>query len=250
MYKHSGMAGACPTGFTDHHLSGEAGNVDAKNSLGDRLASASQLLAERHGPGDNYPPENPRVIPALIRRFHEAKVNHALSVAIWGSGTPKREFVYVDDMAAASVHVMNLDKLICDQHVLAMLNHINVGCGQDIAIRELARVIGKVIGKVIGYAGVISCDPSKPDGTPRKLMDSTRLNSLGWNARIGLEEGLRPAYDDFLLLGPCYDPAVMIPFPADDYDSPWKDVLEHAFPEFMALLLPPRPRADRLGPGA
>ena len=128
-------------------------------------------------------------------RFHEAKVNKAPSVASWGSGTPKREFLYVDDMAAASVHVMNLDQLTYDQHVLPMLSHINVGCGQEIAIRELARAIGKVI----GYAGEISFDPSKPDGPPRKLMDSTHLNALGWNAGIGLEEGLRLAYDDFLL---------------------------------------------------
>jgi GDP-L-fucose synthase len=117
------------------------------------------------------------------------------SVAIWGSGTPKREFLYVDDMAAATVQVMNLDKLTYDQHVLPMLSHINVGCGQDITIRELAEAIGKVI----GYTGEISFDPSKPDGTPRKLMASTRLNTLGWNARLGLEEGLRLAYDDFLL---------------------------------------------------
>jgi GDP-L-fucose synthase len=134
--------------------------------------------------------------PALIRRFHEAKVNNAESVLIWGSGTPKREFLYVDDMAVASVHVMNLDKLTYDQHVLPMLSHINVGCGQDITIRELAEATGKII----GYTGEIRFDPSKPDGTPRKLMDSTRLNTLGWTARVGLEEGLQLAYDDFLRL--------------------------------------------------
>jgi hypothetical protein len=125
------MAVACLKGFTDRRLSGEAGNVGAKNSLGDRWASACQLLAERCGPGDNYPLENSQVIPALIRRFHEAKINKAHSVAIWGTGTPKREFLDVDDMAVASVHVMNLDKLIYDQHALPMLSHINVGCGPD-----------------------------------------------------------------------------------------------------------------------
>jgi GDP-L-fucose synthase len=156
----------------------------------------SVMPTNLYGPGDNYHPENSHVILALIRRFHEARINKAPSIAIWGSGTPKREFLYVDDMAAASVHVMNLDKRTYDQHVLPMLSHINVGCGQDITIRELAAAVGKVI----GYTGEISFDPSKPDGPPRKLMDSTRLNTLGWKARIGLEEGLRLAYEDFLLL--------------------------------------------------
>jgi GDP-L-fucose synthase len=156
----------------------------------------SVMPTNLYGPGDNYHPENSHVIPALIRRFHEAKVNNAESVLIWGSGTPKREFLYVDDMAVASVHVMNLDKLTYDQHVLPMLSHINVGCGQDITIRELAEATGKII----GYTGEIRFDPSKPDGTPRKLMDSTRLNTLGWTARVGLEEGLQLAYDDFLRL--------------------------------------------------
>jgi len=154
----------------------------------------SVMPTNLYGPGDNYHPENSHVIPALIRRLHEAKVNNAESVLIWGSGTPKREFLYVDDMAVASVHVMNLDKLTYDQHVLPMLSHINVGCGQDITIRELAEAIGKVI----GYTGEISFDPSKPDGTPRKLMDSTRLNALGWQAKVALEEGLVRAYQDFV----------------------------------------------------
>ena len=147
-----------------------------------------------YGPGDNYHPENSHVIPALIRRFHEAKANHAPSVAIWGTGTPRREFLYVDDMAAASVHVMNLPLPTHSQHTQPMLSHINVGCGHDITIRELAETIARVI----GYAGEIAFDPSKPDGTPRKLMDSTRLNALGWQARVGLEAGLEKAYEDFL----------------------------------------------------
>jgi len=153
----------------------------------------SVMPTNLYGPGDNYHPENSHVIPALIRRFHEAKVNQAPSVTIWGTGTPKREFLYVDDMAAASVHVMNLDKATYDQHTQPMVSHINVGCGHDITIRELAEAIGKAV----GYQGEITFDPGKPDGTPRKLMDRSRLNALGWHARIGLEQGLQLAYTDF-----------------------------------------------------
>jgi len=154
----------------------------------------SVMPTNLYGPGDNYHPENSHVIPALIRRFHEAKVTNAPSVAIWGTGTPKREFLYVDDMAAACLHVMNLDKAIYDQHTQPMLSHINVGCGEDVTIREVAEAIGKTV----GYQGEITFDPSKPDGTPRKLMDSTRLNALGWQAQVGLEAGLDAAYQDFL----------------------------------------------------
>ena len=154
----------------------------------------SVMPTNLYGPGDNYHSENSHVIPALIRRFHEAKANHAPNVAIWGTGTPRREFLYVDDMAAASVHVMNLGKTTYAQHTQPMLSHINVGCGHDITIRELAETIARVI----GYAGDIAFDPSKPDGTPRKLMDSTRLNALGWQAQVGLEAGLERAYQDFL----------------------------------------------------
>jgi GDP-L-fucose synthase len=153
----------------------------------------SVMPTNLYGPGDNYHPENSHVIPALIRRFHEAKVNDAPMVTVWGSGTPKREFLYVDDMAAASVHVMNLDKAIYDQHTQPMLSHINAGCGNDITIKQLAEVIGKTV----GYQGKITFDPTKPDGAPRKLMDSSRLNALGWRARIGLEQGLQLAYEDF-----------------------------------------------------
>jgi len=153
----------------------------------------SVMPTNLYGPGDNYHPENSHVIPALIRRFHEAKVNNAPSVAIWGTGTPKREFLYVDDMAAACLHVMNLDKAIYDQHTQPMLSHINVGCGEDVTIREVAETIGKTV----GYQGEITFDTSKPDGTPRKLMDSSRLNALGWKAQVGLEVGLAAAYQDF-----------------------------------------------------
>jgi GDP-L-fucose synthase len=154
----------------------------------------SVMPTNLYGPGDNYHPENSHVIPALIRRFHEAKLNNAPSVAIWGTGTPKREFLYVDDMAAACVHVMNLDKAIYDQHTQPMLSHINVGCGEDVTIREVAEAIGKTV----GYQGEIIFDTSKPDGTPRKLMDSSRLNALGWKAQVGLQTGLAAAYQDFL----------------------------------------------------
>lgn len=154
----------------------------------------SVMPTNLYGPGDNYHPENSHVIPALIRRFHEAKVNNAPTVTIWGSGTPKREFLYVDDMAAASVHVMNLDKEIYDQHTKPMLSHINVGCGYDVTIKELAEAVGKTV----GYQGEITFEPSKPDGTPRKLMDSTRLNALGWAPKVDLMKGLGFAYNDFL----------------------------------------------------
>ena len=154
----------------------------------------SVMPTNLYGPGDNYHPENSHVIPALIRRFHEAKLSGAASVAIWGTGTPKREFLYVDDMAAASVHVMNLPKPVYAQHTQPMLSHINVGYGSDVTIAEVARTIAQVV----GYPGAITFDTSKPDGTPRKLMDNSRLHSLGWQAKVGLQEGLQQAYADFL----------------------------------------------------
>ena len=154
----------------------------------------SVMPTNLYGPGDNYHPENSHVIPALIRRFHEAKAANAPKVVIWGTGTPKREFLYVDDMAAASLHVMDLDRATYDANTQPMLSHINVGTGEDISIRELAQLIAKVV----GYRGSIEQDPSKPDGTPRKLMDVGRLQALGWRARVGLEEGLALAYRDFL----------------------------------------------------
>ena len=155
----------------------------------------SVMPTNLYGPGDNSHPEDSHVIPGLIRRFHEAKQANAPSVAIWGSGTPRREFMYVDDMAAASVYVMNLPKADYAKDTQPMLSHINVGCGKDITIRELAETIRKVV----GYQGDITFDPSKPDGAPRKLMDSTRLNSLGWKPKVSLEEGLQSAYQDFLV---------------------------------------------------
>lgn len=154
----------------------------------------SVMPTNLYGPGDNYHPENSHVIPALIRRFHQAKVGNAPSVPIWGSGSPRREFLYVEDMAAACLQVMNLSKAVYNQHTQPMLSHINVGCGQDITIGELAETIARVI----GYSGDIAFDTTKPDGTPRKLMDSTRLNALGWQAQVDLETGLEKAYQDFL----------------------------------------------------
>ncbi len=154
----------------------------------------SVMPTNLYGPGDNYHPENSHVIPALIRRFHEAKVNNASSVTIWGTGTPRREFLYVDDMAGASVHVMNLPKLTYDGHTNPMLSHINVGYGADVSIAEAAQTIAQVV----GYTGAVTFDISKPDGTPRKWMDSSRLNSLGWQAQVPLLQGLKQAYQDFL----------------------------------------------------
>ena len=154
----------------------------------------SVMPTNLYGPGDNYHPENSHVIPALIRRFHEAKVTRAPIVTIWGSGTPRREFLYVDDMAAASVHVMNLPKLSYDANTQPMQSLINVGYGQDITIAELAQAVGLAV----GYQGRIEFDPGKPDGAPRKLMDSGRLNALGWHAKVSLRDGLALAYQDFL----------------------------------------------------
>lgn len=154
----------------------------------------SVMPTNLYGPGDNYHPENSHVIPALIRRFHEAKIGRAPKVTIWGTGTPCREFLFVDDMASASVHVMNLPKVTYDQHTSPMQSHINVGYGSDITIAALAQTVGQVV----SYQGEIDFDASKPDGTPRKLMDSRRLKSLGWQAKVSLEDGLVIAYQDFL----------------------------------------------------
>ena len=155
----------------------------------------SVMPTNLYGPGDNYHSENSHVIPALIRRFHEAKLSNAPGVTIWGSGSPKREFLYVDDMAAASVFVMNLPKTTLDAHTQTTQSHINVGCGDDITIKELALAVGKTV----GYQGLIDFDTSKPDGSPRKLMDSSRLNALGWHAQVGLDKGLAAAYQDFIV---------------------------------------------------
>ena len=154
----------------------------------------SVMPTNLYGPGDNYHPQNSHVIPALIRRFHEARQTEAPHVTIWGTGTPQREFLYVDDMARACVHVMNLPKATYEQHTTPMQSHINVGCGQDISIAALAQMIGKAV----GYQGQIGFDINQPDGAPRKLMDSSKLNALDWKASTSLESGLAMAYADFL----------------------------------------------------
>ena len=154
----------------------------------------SVMPTNLYGPGDNYHPENSHVIPALIRRLHEAKVANAPEVVIWGTGTPRREFLYVDDMATASVFVMQLDKATYDSQTEPMQSHINVGYGSDVTIAELASAVAKAT----GYQGSISFDPSKPDGSPRKWMDSGRLNRLGWHAEVSLDDGLKLAYADML----------------------------------------------------
>lgn len=158
----------------------------------------SVMPTNLYGPGDNYHPQNSHVIPALIRRFHEAKLSNANRVVIWGTGTPRREFLYVDDMASACVHVMGLDRAIYAANTQPMLSHINVGTGEDLQIEELARLVGRVV----GFAGNIEFDTTKPDGAPRKRMDVTRLKALGWQAQVGLEQGLALAYQDFLAKTP------------------------------------------------
>lgn len=150
----------------------------------------SVMPTNLYGPNDNFHPENSHVIPGLLRRFHEATQRGDNEVVIWGSGTPMREFLHVDDMAAASVHVMNLAMDIYQSHTQPMLSHINVGTGIDCTIRELAEGIAKVT----GFKGQLVFDATKPDGTPRKLMDVSRLKALGWTAQIGLEGGLSDAY--------------------------------------------------------
>ena len=146
------------------------------------------------GPGDNYHPENSHVLPALIRRFHEAKVSGASTVTLWGTGKARREFLYVDDMASASVHVMNLAQDVYSAHTLPMQGHINVGSGLDVTITEVAEMIRNVV----GFKGNIEYDASKPDGAPRKWMDSQKLQSLGWKPTCSLIDGLQKAYADFL----------------------------------------------------
>jgi len=153
----------------------------------------SVMPTNLYGIGDNYHSENSHVIPALIKKFHDAKTNNASEVIIWGTGAPKREFLYVDDMAEASVFVMGLERAFYRQHINPMQSHINVGYGSDITIEELARTVMQVT----GFSGKIIFDASKPDGSPRKLMSSKKLNMLGWQPRVDLVSGLKLAYEDF-----------------------------------------------------
>lgn len=146
-----------------------------------------------YGPGDNFHPENSHVLPALIRRFHEAARDAVDEVGIWGSGKPMREFLHVDDMAEASLFVLELDKATYEANTEPMLSHINVGTGMDVSIMELAQMVAKVT----GFEGTISNDPSKPDGTMKKLMDVSRLADMGWKAKVDLESGLAETYEWF-----------------------------------------------------
>ena len=154
----------------------------------------SVMPTNLYGPHDNFHPSNSHVIPALLRRFHEARGQNAPDVVVWGSGTPMREFLHVDDMAAASIHVMELAQEVLQEYTQPMLSHINVGTGVDCTIRELAQTIAEVV----GYKGRVVFDASKPDGTPRKLLDVTRLHQLGWYHEISLEAGLASTWQWFL----------------------------------------------------
>lgn len=154
----------------------------------------SVMPTNLYGENDNFHPENSHVIPALMRRFHEAKARGDKSVMVWGSGTPKREFLYVDDMAAACLHVMNLDDKTYQTNTQPMLSHINVGTGVDCTIKEMAETMKEVV----GFAGELLWDTSKPDGTPRKLLDVSRLEKLGWKAKTSLKDGLTVTYQWFL----------------------------------------------------
>ena len=154
----------------------------------------SVMPTNLYGPGDTFDLANSHVIPALLRKFHEAKEAGAAEVAVWGSGRPKREFLHVDDMAAACVHLMGLDTETYRAQTDPRCSHLNVGTGEDVSIAELARTVGEVV----GFEGTIRFDASKPDGTPRKLLDVSRLHALGWQARVGLREGLEQTYRWFL----------------------------------------------------
>ncbi|HGS4433827.1 TPA: GDP-L-fucose synthase family protein [Vibrio cholerae] len=154
----------------------------------------SVMPTNLYGENDNFHPENSHVIPALMRRFHEAKQRGDAEVIVWGTGTPRREFLYVDDMAAASVHIMELDNETYQANTEPMLSHINVGTGVDCTIREMAETMAKVV----GFEGKVVFDSSKPDGTPRKLMDVSRLTALGWHYQVNLLQGLTKTYQWFL----------------------------------------------------
>ena len=155
----------------------------------------SVMPTNLYGPGDNYHAENSHVIPALIRRFHEAKVQRAPEVFAWGTGAALREFLHVDDMAAASIHVMELNAELYKHATSAMLSHINVGSGIEVSIKELTQTIAKVV----GFDGDIVWDSNKPDGAPRKLMNSKKLTDLGWVASRELTDGLEETYQAFLI---------------------------------------------------
>ena len=157
----------------------------------------SIMPSNLYGIGDNYHSKNSHVIPALIRRFHEAKLNNSDCVTVWGSGLPRREFLYVDDMADAAIYIMNIDQIKLNSVTSLRCSHINVGSGNDVSIKELASIISDII----GYSGEIVWDSSKPDGTPRKLMNNKLISSLGWKSKISLREGLTLSYEDYVQHG-------------------------------------------------
>jgi len=163
---------------------GKSHNIDYRSIMPTNL----------YGPGDNYHPQNSHVIPGLIYRFHEAKINKLPNVTIWGTGKPKREFLYVDDMARASIHLMNIKKETYDDHTLPMCSHINAGSGIDLTIKELAEAIKEVV----GYKGEVNFDPAKPDGSPRKLLDIKLINNLGFKPEISLKDGLIETYKHYI----------------------------------------------------
>jgi GDP-L-fucose synthase len=154
----------------------------------------SVMPTNLYGPGDNYHPLDSHVIPAMIRRFHEAKTAGAPEVVIWGTGKPRREFLYVDDMARACVFLMNLDRAVYESHTRAALSHVNIGSGEDVSIAELALAVRETV----GFAGAIRFDPSQPDGAPRKLMDSALIGGLGWRRVVTLDRGLKLTYENFV----------------------------------------------------
>lgn len=154
----------------------------------------SAMPTNLYGPGDNFHAENAHVIPALMRRFHEAVQSKADRIHIWGSGSPLREFLYVDDLAAACIHLMGLERSVLDSYTSPMLSHINVGSGEEVSIRKLAALIAGAV----GFEGLLLFDTSRPDGTPRKLLDTSRLRALGWYPSIGLEGGLQAVYEWYL----------------------------------------------------
>ena len=163
---------------------GKSHNIDYRSIMPTNL----------YGPGDNYHPQNSHVIPGLIYRFHKAKINKLPNVTIWGTGKPKREFLYVDDMARASIHLMNIKKETYDDHTLPMCSHINAGSGIDLTIKELAEAIKEVV----GYKGEVNFDPAKPDGSPRKLLDIKLINNLGFKPEISLKDGLIETYKHYI----------------------------------------------------
>ena len=155
----------------------------------------SVMPSNLYGPGDNYHPENSHVVPALIRRFHDAKIKGLNKVLVWGTGKPKREFLFIDDVASASIFVHELDRKTFEKNTRKMLSHINIGTGIDVTIKELATIIKEIV----KYDGDIIFDVTKPDGTPRKLMNIDLIKKLGWQAKVSLKEGLRRTYEDYLL---------------------------------------------------